>query len=195
MSIPPPNAHDPVGHCQWRCACPQHIAWKLHPSSVDVLADIHGRSHSFPFIHPREVFLAWCWVITRPLSSYGVVLLSLPSGVGLTGVGWVHPFHAWQTPTCKEMPASDATRRSWFQCRMCEFSCWSFTSYEGTSVANWHTTSWGLSSHLSLIFLFSWEASACLAPWSSWLEWDCQASIIQHLFSGHSTVSVFEPLL
>ena len=40
------------------------------------------------------------------------------------------------------------------------FHTWSFTSYEGTSVMIWCTTSWGLSSHLSLIFLFPWKASA-----------------------------------
>ena len=146
--------------CQWRCPCPLHITLNLHPSSVDGLADIHGRSHCFPFIHPREVFLAWCLVFARPSSSCGIVLLSLPLGVGLTGVGLVHLSYAWQTPTHKGMPVSDATRRSQMRCRMCESPCWSFTSYEGKSVLIWHTTSWGLSSHLSLIFPFSWKASA-----------------------------------
>ena len=64
---------------------PMHVTWSLHPSSMDTLVDIHGRSCSFPLIHPREVFLAWCWVIARTLSSR-VFLLSLPLGVGLTGV-------------------------------------------------------------------------------------------------------------
>ena len=64
-----------------------HITWSLHPSSVDAPADVHGRSCSFPFIHPREVFLAWCWVYIRPPSCHGVVSLSLPLGVGLTGGG------------------------------------------------------------------------------------------------------------
>ena len=146
--------------CQWRCPCPPHITWNLHPSLVDAPVDIYGKSHSFPFIHPREVFLAWHWVITRPSSSCGIVLLSLPLGVGLTEVELVHLSHTWQTPTHKEAPASDATRRSRLQCRMCEFSCWSFTSYEGTSVIIWCTTSWGLSSYLSLIFFFPWKVSA-----------------------------------
>ena len=33
--------------CQGRHPCPLHIAWNLHPSSVDALADIHERSCSF----------------------------------------------------------------------------------------------------------------------------------------------------
>ena len=49
--------------CPARHPCLLHIAWNLHESSVDALADILRRSCSFPFIHPWEVFLAWCWVI------------------------------------------------------------------------------------------------------------------------------------
>ena len=113
---------------------PQHITLSLHPSTVDAPVDINGRSHSFPLIHPREVILAWCWVITRPLSSCGVFLLSLPLGVGLTGVGLVHLFHAWWTPTHKGMPLSDITRRSQLWCKMCDCLHWSVTSYEGMSV-------------------------------------------------------------
>ena len=158
----------PSTRCTWACwpFCPRrhphflHITWTLHPSSVDTPVDIHRRSHSFPFIHPKEVFLAWCWVIARPLFSCGIVMLSLPPGVGLTGVGLVHLSLTWQTPTCKEMPASDAMKRSCLWCRMCEFPYWSLTLYNGTSVVIWHTTSWGLSSHLSMIFLFTWKASA-----------------------------------
>ena len=154
--------------CMWDCQpfCPGrhphllYITWNLHPSSVDVPVDVHGRSCSFPFIHPREVILACCWVITRPLSSCGIGLLSLPPGVGLTGVGLVHPSCTWQTPTCKEMPASDAMKKSWLQCGTCDLPCWSFTWYEGMSVTIWCTTSWGLSSHLTMIFLFHWKASA-----------------------------------
>ena len=67
-----------------------HVTWSLHPSLVDALADIHGRSCNFPLIHLREVLLAWYWVIPRPLSSCGIISLSLPLGVGLTGVGMVH---------------------------------------------------------------------------------------------------------
>ena len=173
---------------QRRHPCLLHITWNLHPSSVDAPVDVHGRSHSFPFIHPREVFLVWCWLITRPLSSCGIVSLSLPLGVGLTGVGLVHLSHTWWTPTHKEMPASDTMRRSQLWCRMHECPCWSFTLYEGTSVVIWHTTWWGLSSHLSLIFLFPWKVSAL------WLEWDYQVSKLWHQFSSHNTASVSEPL-
>ena len=107
----------PSTRCTWACQsfcprrqpCPLHITWNHHPSSVDVPVDIHGRSCSFPFICPRKFFLAWCWVIARPLSSCGIVLLSLPPGVGLTGVWLVHLSCTWQTTMHKGTPASDAT--------------------------------------------------------------------------------------
>ena len=135
---------------------PLHITWSLHPSSVD----IHGRSHSFLLIHSREVLLAWHWVITRSLSSCGIVSLPLPLGVGLTGVGLVHWSYAWQTPTHKGMPGSDAMRRSQLWCRMHDCPHWFITLYKGKSVMTWCSTSWGPSFHLSLIFLFPLKASA-----------------------------------
>ena len=146
----------------WSCRhpLPLHITWSHHLSTVDALADIHGRICSFLLIHPREVLLAWCWVITRPLSSHGIISLSLPLGVGLTGVGLVHLSYAQQTPSHKGMPISDMTRRSWLWCRMCDCLCWSVTLYKGMSVTIWCTTPQGFSSHLSLIFLFPWKASA-----------------------------------
>ena len=160
MFIPSPNAPNPVGHSVNKDI---HTHYTLpgifNPSSVDALVDVHGRSHSFPLIHPREVFLAWHWVMAIPSSSCGVVLLSLHLRIGMTEVGLVHLTHTWQTPKYKGMPASDATRMSWLQCRMHECPCWPFTSYKGTSVMIWCTTSWGLCSHLSLIFLFLWKAS------------------------------------
>ena len=152
----------PSTKCTWSCrhSLPLHIIWSLHLSSVDAPVDIHGRRHSFPLIHPREVLLAWHWVITRPLSSCGIVSLSLHLGVGLTGVVLVHLSHAWQTPTHKGTPVSDAMRRSQLWCRICDCPCWSVTSYEAMSVVIWCTTSWGSSSYLSLIFLFPWKVSA-----------------------------------
>ena len=159
--------------CQWRCLHLLHIAWNLHPSSVDALADIHGRSHSFTLIHPREVFLAWYWVTTRPLSSSGIVSLSLPSGMGLTGVGLVHLSHAWQIPMHKGMPGSGAIRRSQLQCRMCECLCWSFTLYTPPIC----------------------PSSSSLERHLPWLGQDHQVSNLQCLFSGHRTTSVSEPLL
>ena len=147
--------------CMWSCRhpLPLHITWSLHPSLVDA-SHIHGRSHSFMLIHPREDFLAWCWVIARPLSSHGVFSLSLPLGVGFTGVGLVHLSHAWWTCTHKGAPVSDVMRRSQLWCRTCDCPHWSYTLYKGTSVMIWCTTSWGSSSHQSLIFLFPWKASA-----------------------------------
>ena len=152
----------PSTKCMWSCRhpLPLHITWSLHLSLVDVLADVHRRSCNFPLIHPREVLLTWCWVVTRPLSVCGIISLSLPLGVGLTWVGLVHQSHAWQTPTHKGTPVSDTIRRSQLWCRMHDCPCWFITSYEGMSIAIWCTTLWGLSSHLFLIFLIPLKASA-----------------------------------
>ena len=95
-----------------------HITWCLHPSSVDALADVHGRSYNFPLIHPREVLLTGHWVTTLPLHSCGIIISSICLEVGLHGVGLVHLSHAWWTPIHKGMPASDMTRRSQFWWRM-----------------------------------------------------------------------------
>ena len=71
----------PSAKCTWsgRCPHPLHITWSLHPSSVDTPADVHGRSHNFPLIHPREVFLAGHWVTAHPLSPCGIFLPSFTS--------------------------------------------------------------------------------------------------------------------
>ena len=107
---------------------PTSCSHNLHPSLVDALVDIHGRSCNFPLIHPREVLLAGHWVTTQPLFSCGVILPSLPLGVDSHGLGLVHLYHAWWTPTHKGTPTSYAVRRSWFWWRMCDHPCWSITS-------------------------------------------------------------------
>ena len=114
--------------CSFQYLCLLHITWCLHPSSVDALADIHGRSHNFLLIHPREVLLTKHWVTTWPLLSCGDTTSSLPSEVGLCGVGLVHLSHAWWTPVHKGMPTSDMMRRRQFGWRMCEHLHWSVTS-------------------------------------------------------------------
>ena len=82
--------------------------------------------------------------------------LSHPLGVCMNGVGLVHLSCAWQTPTHKGTPVSDMQQGGvQFQCRMCDCPHWSVTSYEGMSVIIWCTTSWSLSSYLSLIFVLS----------------------------------------
>ena len=154
----------PSAKCMQSCRhpLPLHVTWSLHPSSVDAPVDVHGRSCNFPLIQPREVFVARHWMGTRPLATQGVFLLSLPLGVGLTGVGLVHWSCAWWTPTHKRMPVSDAMRRrrSQFWWRMHDCLHWSVTSEEGISVMIRCTTSHASSSHLSLIFLFPLRASA-----------------------------------
>ena len=51
-----------------------HLQWML------TLMSMEEASGSTFIHHPREVFLAWCCVITRLLSSYGIVLDVTPSG-------------------------------------------------------------------------------------------------------------------
>ena len=86
MSFPWPNAHVPLQ--------PHHITCGLQPSSVDALADVHGRSCNFPLIHPREVLLVGCWMTALPLLSCGITLILPPVEVGLHGTGLVHLSHA-----------------------------------------------------------------------------------------------------
>ena len=65
------------------CTCsfwglqPHHITWGLHPSSVDTLVDVHGRSHNFPFFHPREALLVGHWVNALPFFSCGILFFQL----------------------------------------------------------------------------------------------------------------------
>ena len=71
-----------------RLPCLLHITWSHHPSSVDALADVHGRSHNFPLIHPMEVLLDWHWVTAQPLFSCGIILpLVLGSWLAWGGAG------------------------------------------------------------------------------------------------------------
>ena len=106
----------PSTKCMRSCRhpLPLHVTWSLHPSSVDTpvdtQVDIHGKSHNFPLIHPREVWLAYFWVNARQLSTHGVILLSFPLGFGLTEVGLLYLSHAWWTPKHKGTPVSDAMR-------------------------------------------------------------------------------------
>ena len=151
---------------------------------------LHGRSHSFPFIHPREVFLAWHWVIARLSSSCGIVLLSHPPGSRLNcgGAGTSAPYLAdayAQGNTCfwhyEEEPAMQC-RSTWIPMLVFHF-IWGDVCH-----MIWCTILWGLSSHLSLIFLFPWKASALTRMRSPGFK------PTVHLFSSHSTIFVSEPL-
>ena len=146
--------------CSFQGLQPHHITWGLHPSSVDALVDIHGRSHNFPFIHPREALLVSCWVTALPLFSCGIHFTSPLTELVLHEVGLVHLSHAWWLPIHKGTPTSDAMRRSQLQWRTHDFPCWFVTLKEGMSVMIWCTTSQVSSSYLSLIFLFPLKASA-----------------------------------
>ena len=112
--------------CSFRSLQPNHITCGLHPSSVDALVDVHGRSCNFPFFHPREALLVGHWVTTLPLSSCGILLFSPPTEVVLHGVGLVHLSHVSWLPIHKGTSISDAMR-SWFQWRICDHPHWFVT--------------------------------------------------------------------
>ena len=114
--------------CSFQGLQPHHVTWGLHPSSVDALVDVHGRSCNFPFFHPREALLVGCWVTTLPLFSCGIHFISPPTKIVLHRVGLVHLSHVWQLPIYKGTPTSDAMRRSWFQWRTHDLPCWFVTS-------------------------------------------------------------------
>ena len=75
--------------CSFQWLCLLHITCCLHLSSVDALADVHGRSCNFPLIHPREVLLARHWVSAWPLLSCGHhhIFISFRSGLAWGGAG------------------------------------------------------------------------------------------------------------
>ena len=112
--------------CSFRGLQPHHITWGLHPSSVDTLVDVHGRSHNFLFFHPREALLVGHWVTTLPLFSCGIHFISPLTEVVLHGVGLVHLSCVWWLPMYKGTPTSD-TMKSWFWWRMCDLPCWFIT--------------------------------------------------------------------
>ena len=113
--------------CSFQGLQSSHITCGLHLSSVDAPVNVHGRSHNFPFFHPREALLVGHWVTTLPLISCGILLSSPPAEVVLHGVGLVHLSCVWQLPIHKGMPIPDATRRSQFQWRTCDHPCWFIT--------------------------------------------------------------------
>ena len=146
----------------WTPSCSQSPLGTFHPwSCMDVLANIHGRTHSFPLIHPRGVLLTWCKVGARQSAHCGDSSFSLPSRVGSSGGKLVHLAHAVHTPAHGGMPISSTeVMRSQLQWRICDQPYWSFMMYKGTSFMTWHSTSFSLSSNQSLIFLFLWHESA-----------------------------------
>ena len=83
MSFPLPYIHVPSKVCS-------HITLSLglHPSSVDALVDVHGRSHNFLLIHSREALVVGHWVITLLLFSCGINFVSPSTEVVLQGWGW-----------------------------------------------------------------------------------------------------------
>ena len=132
ISLPPSTAIDIIpftSHiCSFQGLQPSHITCGLHPSSVDTLVDVHGRSCNFPFFHPREALLVGCQVTALSLFSCGVLLLPPPAEVVLHGVGLVHLSHVQWLPIHKGMPISDVTRRSQFWWRTHHHPCWFITS-------------------------------------------------------------------
>ena len=78
--------------CSFWSLQPNHITCGLHPSSVDALVDVHGRSCNFPFFHPKgsftcrslgdhlTTFLLWCPLFLPPTEVVlcGVGLVTCP---------------------------------------------------------------------------------------------------------------------
>ena len=79
--------------CSFQGLQPNHVTCGLHLSSVDASVDVHGRSHNFPFFHPREALLVGHWVTALPLSSCGILPISPLTEVVLHGVVLVHLSH------------------------------------------------------------------------------------------------------
>ena len=105
----------PSAKHMWSCRHPiqLQVTWSLYPSSVDALVDVHGRSHSFPLIHYREVFLAWCWVIyhkTIIFLWHSFALTPLGNRLNWGGAGTSVPYLA--DIHTQGNTVSDATRRS-----------------------------------------------------------------------------------
>ena len=114
--------------CSFQSLQPDHFTCGLHPSSVDALVDVHSITCNFLCFHPREALLVGHCVTTLPLFSCGILFSSPLTEVVLHGVGLLHLSHVWQLPIHKGTPISDATRRSWFQWRICDCPCWFITS-------------------------------------------------------------------
>ena len=149
----------PSTKCMQSCKhpCPLHITWNLHLSwmlQLMSMGEVVASNLSTPGSLP-SLMLGDSQTITCLWHSLAVI----PPGSRLNW-GGAGTSHTGKTPTHKGMPASDAMRRRQLQCRAHYCPCWSVTSYKGMSFAIWCTTSWGLSSHLSSIFLFPLKASA-----------------------------------
>ena len=80
--------------CSFQGLQPHHLTCGLHPSSVDALADVHGRIHNFPLIQPSKALLVCHWMITLPLFSCDTDYISPLTEVVLHGLGLVHLSHA-----------------------------------------------------------------------------------------------------
>ena len=115
---------------------PHHLTWGLHPSLVDALVDVHGRSCNFPFFHPMEALLVGHQVTTLWLFYCDVLFLSPLAGVVLHGVELVYLSHARWLPIHKGMPISDAMRRSQFWWRTHDLLCWFVTFVRGDICCN-----------------------------------------------------------
>ena len=79
----------------------------------------------------------------------------LLSGVCSSRVVALHPAHSACMTIQRGVPSAGAMRKSQFQWRPCGHPvCSFFMRYEGTSLANWHTTLHGSFFHWSFTFLF-----------------------------------------
>ena len=120
-----------------RCSCLLHITWSLHPSSVDTLVDVHGRSHYFLLIHPGKSY--WPGIGWLP-NHYSLVVspyLHFPWKLACMGWGWyICPMHDGHLCTRKHQP----------------LTLWEEASFGGGCVTVWVGLSLHRRGHHNLIY-------------------------------------------
>ena len=162
--------------CSFQGLQPHHFTWGLHPSSVDVPVDVHGRSCNFLFFHPREALLVGGWVTALPLFSCGVHFFCM----------------GWDWYTCPMHDGYPCTRecQSLMQQEEVSFSGGCMTFCAGSSL---HKRGHQLQSDApppkSPLLTYPWSSSF---PLSIHLHsvWGCQASSSLHLSFCCSTAFV-----
>ena len=111
--------------CSFQRLQPNHITCSLHPSLVDTLVDIHGRSCNVLFFHPRKTLLVGHRMTALSLSLLWCPLFLTSYRGSLVWGGAGTPVPCMMVAKLhKGMPISDAMRRSQFQWRTHDCPHW-----------------------------------------------------------------------